>query len=72
MNRRKCLFHTAEAGESDCRGDIALLLQVPEQFKAVRAWHDQIRHDDICVEGFEPYQCFQPVGRDLCFNVTLG
>ena len=69
---RKGLFHTAEAGERDRRSEVAAFLQVPEQFKAVHARHDQIRHDDVRVEGSEPFQRFLPVARDLRLKVALG
>jgi hypothetical protein len=45
---------------------------VPEQFKAVHARHDQIRNDDVCVEGREPFHRFLAVGHDLRLKVTIG
>ena len=72
MNRGERLFHAAEAGERDRRSEVAALLQMPEQFEAVHARHDQIRNDDVCVEGGEPFQRFQPVGRDLRVKVGIG
>ena len=45
---------------------------MPEQLEAVHARHDQIRNDDVCVKGCEPFQCFQPIGRDLSFIITIG
>jgi hypothetical protein len=45
---------------------------MPEQFEAVHARHDQIRNDDVSVEGSEPFQRFLPVGRDLRGKVTIG
>ena len=72
MDGGKRLVHTAEAGERDRRREIAAFLQVPEQFKTVHARHNQIRDDDVCVEGCEPFQCFQPVGRYLSVKVTIG
>ena len=72
MDRGQRLFHAAEAGERDRRSEVAAFLQVPEQFKAVHARHDQIRDDDVRVEGGEPFQRFLPVGGDLRFKVTIG
>ena len=72
MDGGKRLLHAAEAGERDRRSEVAAFLQVPEQFKAVHARHDQIRNDDVCVEGGEPFQRFLPVGRHLRLKVTIG
>src|ERR1022692_1519939 len=72
MDGGKRFFHTAEAGERDRRREISAFLQMPEQFEAVHAWHDQIRNDDVRVEGREPFQCFQTVGRHLSVKITTG
>jgi hypothetical protein len=72
MNRGKRLFDTAEAGERYRRSEVAAFFQVPEQFKAVHARHDQIRNNDVRVEGSQSFQRFLPVGRDLSVKVTLG
>ena len=72
MDRGQRLFHAAEAGERDRWSEVAAFLQVPEQFKAVHARHDQIRNYDVCVEGSEPFQRFLTVGRDLRFKVAIG
>ena len=72
MDGGKRLVHTSEAGERDRRCEIAAFLQVPEQFKAVHSRHHQIRNNDVCVEGCEPFQCFPPVGRHLGVKVTLA
>jgi hypothetical protein len=60
-----------EASERDRRSEVAPFLQVPEQLKAVHARHDQIRNDDVCVEGNEPFQRFLPVARDLRVKGTI-
>src|SRR6266545_1272994 len=72
MDGRKRLFQAAEARQRDCRSEVAALLQVPQQFKAVHARHYQIRNDDIRVKGREPYQRFLAVGCDLRNKVTIG
>ena len=72
MNGGQRLFHAAEAGERDRRSEVAAFLQMPEQLEAVHARHDQIRNDDVRVEGSEPFQRFLPVGRDLRFKVAVG
>jgi hypothetical protein len=43
-----------------------------EEFEAVHARHDQIRNDDICVEGTQPFQRFLPVAGELRFEVAIG
>ncbi len=72
MDGGQRLFHAAEAGERDRRSEVAAFLQVPEQFEAVHARHDQIRNDDVRVEGSEPFQRFLPVGRHLRLKVSIG
>ena len=72
MDRGQRLFHAAKAGERDCRSQVAALLQMPEQLEAVHARHDQIRHDDVRVEGSEPFQRLLPVGRHLRVEVAIG
>jgi len=69
---RQRLFYAAETGERDRRREVAALLQVTEQLEAVHARHDQIRDDDVRVEGNEPLQRFLPIGRHLRFKVRLG
>ena len=46
--------------------------RMPEQFEAVHARHDQIRNDDVRVEGGEPLQRFLPIGGDLRLKVAIG
>ena len=65
VNSGQRFFHAPKAGERDCGSGVAAFFQMPEQFEAVHARHDQIRNDDVCVEGSEPFQRFLPVGRDL-------
>ena len=72
MNSGQRLFHAAETGEYDRRSEVAAFLQVPEQFKAVHARHDQIRNDDVSVEGRETFQRFLSVACDLRLKVRLG
>ena len=72
MDGGQRLFHAAETGERDRRGTVPGVVQVPEQFKAVHPRHDQIRDDDVCVEGSEPFQRFLPVGGDLSVKVALA
>jgi hypothetical protein len=45
---------------------------MPEEFEAVHARHDQIRNDDIRIEGGEPFQRFLAVRRNLRLKVILG
>jgi len=47
-------------------------LQIPQQFEAVHARHDQIGNDDIRVEGSEPFQRLLPVAGNLRFKITIG
>ena len=49
-----------------------MFLQVLEKFETVHARHDQIRNDDIRVEGGEPFQRFLPVRCKLRLKVVLG
>jgi hypothetical protein len=72
MDRGQRLFYAAKGGERDRRSEVAAILQVPEQFEAVHARHDEIRDDDIRVEGSEPFQRFLPVGRELDVKITIG
>ena len=72
MNGGQRLLHAAESGEHDRRSKVAVLLQVPEEFEAVHARHDQIRNDDIRVEGCEPFQRFLAVRRNLRLKVIIG
>ena len=48
-----------------------MFLQVPEEFKAVHARHDQVRNDHVGVEGGEPFQRFLSVRRNLRLKVTV-
>ena len=72
MDGGQRLLHTAECGEGDRRREVAAFLQAPEQLKAVHARHDQVRHDDVRVEGSEPFQRILPVAGDLCFKLAVG
>ena len=49
-----------------------MVLQIPEKLEAIHARHDQIRHDDICVECREPFQRRQTICSDLRFEVGIG
>src|SRR5581483_130135 len=58
MDGRKRLLHAAKARECDCWGEVAAFFQSAEQLEAVHARHDQIRNNDVCIEGTEPFQRF--------------
>ena len=72
MDHGKRLFHTAEPGEGDGRGEVALGLETAQQFEAVHAGHDQIGDDDVGVEARQAFQRVQAVGSDLSFKSGLG
>ena len=71
-NRGQRLFHAAECRQHDRRSVIAALVQVPDQLESVHARHQQIRNNDVCVEGVEPFERFQSVCGNLCLEASIG
>jgi hypothetical protein len=45
---------------------------MPQQLEAIHARHEQIRDDDVRIEGSEPFQRFLAVARNLNFKVAAG
>src|SRR5580698_408683 len=72
MHRGQRLLHAAEAGECDRWSEVAAFLQIPEQFEAVHARHDQVRDNDVRIEGSELLERFAPIRGDLRVKLRLG